>query len=88
MSAIRFQCVTYASRAEAQAYHSVLLQDAERYRSEKRSEKAENSQHLAAQLKVLIDVRDPSWTNRYSNDARMIRRGLKLPFAVRALLSL
>lgn len=88
MSAIRFQCVTYASRAEAQAYHSKLLHDAQRYGSENQSKKAENSQRLADQLKVLIDVRDPSWMNPNSNSARVVRRGLRLPIAAQALLSL
>lgn len=88
MAAIRFQCVTYASRAEAKAYHSKLLQDAQRYGSIKQSEKAENSQRLADRLKVLIDVRDPSRINRHSKNARTFWRGFRLPIAVRALFSL
>ena len=88
MAAIRFQCVTYPSRAEAKAYHSKLLQDAQRYGSVKQSEKAEISQRLADQLKVLIDVRDASRTNSYMKNARAFRRGFRLPIAVQALLSL
>lgn len=88
MAAIRFQCVTYASRAEAKAYHSKLLRDAKRYGSVNQPKKAETSLRLADQLKVLIDVRDPSQMNQPSNKARTFRRGFRLAIAVQALLSL
>ena len=88
MSGIRFQCVTYASRAEAQEYYSKLLSDAERYRFKRKLEKAKSGQLLADRMKLLMVVEDPSGTDRRRNNARIARRGLRIPFAVQALFSL